>query len=49
MHPVCCTNTHHDVTDLGNYGVVKNTKTGISSEPNITFLQNNKILNLCLR
>ena len=30
MHTVSCTNTHHDVTDLINYGVVKNIKTGIS-------------------
>ena len=26
MHPVLCTNTHHDVTDLVNLGIVKNTK-----------------------
>ena len=26
MHPVTCTNTHHDVTDLVNHGMVKNTK-----------------------
>ena len=25
MHPVSCTNTHHDVTDLVNHGMVKNT------------------------
>ena len=25
-----CTNTHHDVTDLVNHGIVKNTKTWIS-------------------
>ena len=48
MHPVSCTNTHHDVTDLVNHGMVKNTKTWISWEQNITFLQNKKILNLCL-
>ena len=24
---ISCTNTHHDVTDLINYGMVKNTKT----------------------
>ena len=23
MHPALCTNTHHDVTDLVNYGIVK--------------------------
>ena len=32
MHPVSCTNTHHDVTDLINHGMVKNTKTWISRE-----------------
>ena len=49
MHPVSCTNTHHDVTDLVNHEIVKNTKTWISWEWNITFLQNEKIPNLCLR
>ena len=24
MHPVSCTNSHHDVTDLVNHGMVKN-------------------------
>ena len=46
MHLVSCTNTHHDVADLVNHKV-KNTKTWISWERNITFLRN-KILNLCL-
>ena len=27
MHPVSCTNTHHEITDLVNHGMVKNTKT----------------------
>ena len=26
MHFVSCTNTHHDVADLVNHGMVKNTK-----------------------
>ena len=26
MHLVLCANTHHDVTDLINYGMVNNTK-----------------------
>ena len=26
MHPVSCTNTHHDVIDLVHYGMVKNAK-----------------------
>ena len=30
MHPAFCTNTHQDVTDFLNYGLVKNTKTWIS-------------------
>ena len=40
-------NTHRDVTDLVNHGMVKNTKTWISWEQNIIFLRNKKILNLC--
>ena len=27
MYPVSCANTHHEVTDFVNYGMVKNTKT----------------------
>ena len=49
MHPVFCTNTHHDVTCLLNHVMVKNTKTWISWEWNKTFLWNKKILNLCLQ
>ena len=49
MHLVSCTNTHHDVTDFVDLGMVKNTKTWISWERKITFLQNKKVLNLCLR
>ena len=45
---VLCTNTHHDVTDLVNCGMVKNTKTWISWERNLTSLRNKKILKLCL-
>ena len=41
MQPVC-TNTHHDVTDLVNHGMVKNTKTWISWELNMNFLRNKK-------
>ena len=49
MRLASCTNTHRDVTDLVNHGMVKNTKTWISWERNIIFLRNKKILNLCLR
>ena len=42
------TNTHHDVADVVNYGMVKNSTIWISWEWNITFLQNKKILNMCL-
>ena len=49
MHLISCTNTHRDVTDLVNHGMVKNTKTWISWERNIIFLRNKKILNLCFR
>ena len=38
MHPVSCTNTHPDVTDLEIHGIVKNTETWVSWERNITFL-----------
>ena len=37
-------NTHHDVKDLVNHGIVKNTKTWIAWEWNITFLQYKKSL-----
>ena len=49
IYPVSCTNTHHDVIDLVNNGMFKNTITWISWKWNITFLRNKKILNLCLR
>ena len=49
MYLVSCTNTHHDVTDSINHGIVKNMKTWISWERNIIFLRNKRILNLCLR
>ena len=44
MHPFSCTNTHHDDIDFANSRMVKNTKTWISWELNITSL-GNKILN----
>ena len=47
---ISCTNPHHDVTDLVNHGMVKNTGTWISWEQIITFLRNKKfVLNQCLR
>ena len=49
MYFVSCADTHCDVTDLVNHGIVKNTKTWISCKQNIIFLWNKKILNLCLR
>ena len=49
MYLALCTNTHCDVTDLINDGMVKNTKTRISLEQNIIFLWNEKVLNLCVR
>ena len=49
MHPVSCTNSHHGVTYLVNHGMVKNTKTRMSRERNITFPRNKKIINLCPR
>ena len=41
--------THHDMTDLENHRMVKNTKSWTFRERNITFLWSKKILNLCLR
>ena len=49
MHFASCTNTNHEVTNLVKHRMVKNTKTWISRERNITFLSNKKTLNLCLR
>ena len=34
MHPVSCTNTRRDITDLVNHGMVKTTKTWISWKRN---------------
>ena len=47
IHPVSCTNVHHDVTDLVNQGMANKTKTWISWQPNMNFPQNKTILNLC--
>ena len=44
MHTVSCTNTHHDVTELVNHGMAKNTS---RMEHNYSLKQ--KILNLCFR
>ena len=49
MNPVSCNNIHHDVTDLVNHGMVKNTKTLISLEQNIIFVWIKKILHLHLK
>ena len=43
------TNTHHDVTDLLNHRMFKNTQIWISWEWNIIVLQSKKIINMCLR
>ena len=49
MHPVSCSNTLSWRYRFVNHGIVKNTKTWLSWEWNINFLQNKKILNLYLR
>ena len=49
MHLISCANTHRDVNDLIDRGMVKNTKTWIFWERNIIFLQNKNILNLWFR
>ena len=47
MHPVSCTtNIHHDVTDLVNQDMVKDTKIWVSWEWNVNFLWNKIILNI---
>ena len=30
MHPVLCTNTHHDVKNLVNHGMIKNIQQGLT-------------------
>ena len=48
MHPISCINTHHDVTDLLNHGMVKIQKLEcLEKEHNFSMKQ--KIPNLCLR
>ena len=47
MHPVSCTNTHDDVTDLVNHGMVKNTKTWISWERNKNWNGLEHLFSLC--
>ena len=49
LYIVLCANTHFDVTYLANQWMVKNTKTWIARERNITFRWNKKNLKLCLR
>ena len=46
--PCLVYNTDHDVTDLVNHRMVKNTKIWVSWERNIAFLRNKKIRNLYL-
>ena len=43
MHPVSCNNTHHDVTDVINHGMVKNTKdlNVLRTEQNFSMKQKN--------
>ena len=47
MHLVSSTNTHHDVTDLVNHGMIENIKTWISWKRNIIFVRNKKMRNNC--
>ena len=46
MHPISCTNTHHDVTDLANHEMIKNKKLEYLEKGNTTFQQNKRILKL---
>ena len=48
MHPVSCTNIHHDVIDLVNQRMVKNTQIWISWKRNITSIETKKFLTCAL-
>ena len=48
MHPVTYTNTHHDITDLVNHGMVENTKTWISWKQLSFFYEIKKFLTCAL-
>ena len=39
MHHGSYTNINHDITDMKNQRMVKNTRTSISCKQNVTFLQ----------
>ena len=41
MHPVSCTNTHHDFTNLVKHWMVKNAKIWIFREQNFPIKQKN--------
>ena len=45
----CTNNTHRDVTDFANHGMIENRKTWISWERNIILLCNKKNFNMCLK
>ena len=44
MYLVSCTNTHHDVTDLVNHGMVKNTKLEYLEKGTLFFYKIQKFL-----
>ena len=41
MHPISCTNTQHDVTDLVNHGMVKTNLSSSRTEPNFSMKPTN--------
>ena len=49
MHPISCTNTPHDFTDIVNHEMVIKTKVWISRKWDRVFPQNKKTHNLCLK
>ena len=46
MHPVLCTNTHYDVTDLVNHGMVKVQKLEYLENGTYFFYETKKFLKL---
>ena len=44
MHSVSCTNTHPDITDFVNQGIIKNTRTWISRQGKVPYYKIKRFL-----